>query len=95
MGVFETELFLEFWKTLRCLWFYGTKTYHKVLTHPSHYKPFVWTPLEGVYTLHRLSSLLLDHFHKELCLCFSVCVIKKIYTSRKGFGLQEVRSGFP
>ena len=35
-AVFERELFLEFWKTLRCLWFYGTKIYHKVLTHPSH-----------------------------------------------------------
>ena len=33
---FERELFLEFWKTLRCLRFYGTKTYHKVLAHPSH-----------------------------------------------------------
>ena len=31
MGVFEREFFLEFWKTLRCLWFCGTKTYHKVL----------------------------------------------------------------
>ena len=36
MGVFEKEFFLEFWKTLRCLWFFGTKTYHKVLAHPSH-----------------------------------------------------------
>ena len=36
MGVFERELFLEFWKTLRCLWIYGTKTYHKVLAHPCH-----------------------------------------------------------
>ena len=36
MGVFEREFFLEFWKTLRCLWFCGTKTYHKVLAHPSH-----------------------------------------------------------
>ena len=36
MGIFEREFFLEFWKTLRCLWFCGTKTYHKVLAHPSH-----------------------------------------------------------
>ena len=36
MGVCEREFFLEFWKTLRCLWFCGTKTYHKVLAHPSH-----------------------------------------------------------
>ena len=36
MGVFEREFFLEVWKTLRCLWFCGTKTYHKVLAHPSH-----------------------------------------------------------
>ena len=36
MGVFEREFFLEFWKTLRYLWFCGTKTYHKVLAHPSH-----------------------------------------------------------
>ena len=36
MGVFERESFLEFWKTLRCLWFFGTKKYHKVLAHPSH-----------------------------------------------------------
>ena len=36
MGVFERELCLEFWKTLRCLWFCGTKTYHKVLEDPSH-----------------------------------------------------------
>ena len=34
--VFKREFFLEFWKTLRCLWFYGTKTCHKVLAHPSH-----------------------------------------------------------
>ena len=33
---FYREFFLEFWKTLRCLWFFGTKTYHKVLAHPSH-----------------------------------------------------------
>ena len=36
MAVLEREFFLEFWKTLRCLWFCGTKTYHKVLAHPSH-----------------------------------------------------------
>ena len=36
MGVFEREFFLKFLKTLRCLWFCGTKTYHKVLAHPSH-----------------------------------------------------------
>ena len=35
-AVFKRELFLEFWKTLRCLWFFGTKTYHQVLAHPSH-----------------------------------------------------------
>ena len=35
-AVFERELFLEFWKTLRCLWIFWTKTYHKVLAHPSH-----------------------------------------------------------
>ena len=34
--MFLRELFFEFWKTLRCLWFYGTKTYHKVLAHPSN-----------------------------------------------------------
>ena len=34
--LFERELFLEIWKILRCLWFCGTKTYHKVLPHPSH-----------------------------------------------------------
>ena len=95
MGVFERELFLECWKTLRCLWFCGTKTYHKVLAHPSHPLVVRVDTLEGVYTLHRLGSLLLDHFQKELCLCFSVCVIKQICTSRKGFGLQDVRSGFP
>ena len=33
---FRENYFLEFWKTLRCLWFCGTKTYHKVLAHPSH-----------------------------------------------------------
>ena len=36
VGVFEREFILEFWKTLRCLWFCETKTYHKVLEHPSH-----------------------------------------------------------
>ena len=36
VGVFDREFFLEFWKTLRCLWFCGIKTYHKVLAHPSH-----------------------------------------------------------
>ena len=36
MGIFEREFFLEFWKTLRCLWFCGINTYHKVLEHPSH-----------------------------------------------------------
>ena len=36
MGVFERESFLEFLKTLRCLWFCGTKTDHKVLADPSH-----------------------------------------------------------
>ena len=36
MGVFEREFFLEFWKTLRCLWFCGIKTYYKVPAHPSH-----------------------------------------------------------
>ena len=36
MGVFEREFFLEFWKTLRCLWSCGTETYHKVLAHQSH-----------------------------------------------------------
>ena len=35
-AVLEREFFLEFWKTLRCLWFCGTKTYHKVLAQPSH-----------------------------------------------------------
>ena len=35
-AVFEGEFFLEFWKTLRCVLFCGTKTYHKVLAHPSH-----------------------------------------------------------
>ena len=35
-AIFEREFFLEFWKTLRCLWFCGTKTYHKVVAHPSH-----------------------------------------------------------
>ena len=69
MGVFEREFFLEFWKTLRCHWFCGSKTYH---IHPIHYL-FVWIPLEGFCTLHRLSSLLLDHFQKELCLCQRVC----------------------
>ena len=34
--IFEREFFLDFRKTLRCLWFCGTKTYHKVLAHPSH-----------------------------------------------------------
>ena len=33
---FLRELFLQFSKTLRCLWFCGIKTYHKVLEHPSH-----------------------------------------------------------
>ena len=36
MGVFEREFLFRVWKTLRCLWFCGTKTYHKVLAHPSH-----------------------------------------------------------
>ena len=35
-AVFEREFFLEFWKTLRCLWFCETKTYHKVVAYPSH-----------------------------------------------------------
>ena len=35
MGGFLEIIFLKFWKTLRCLWFCGTKTYHKVLAHPS------------------------------------------------------------
>ena len=35
-AIFEREFFLEFWKTLRCLWFCGIKTYHKVVAHPSH-----------------------------------------------------------
>ena len=33
---FRENFFLEFWKTLKCLWFCGTKTYHKVLSHLSH-----------------------------------------------------------
>ena len=36
MDVFEREFFLEFLNTLKCLWFCGTKTYHKVLAHSSH-----------------------------------------------------------
>ena len=36
MGFFEREFLLEFWKTLRCLWFCVTKTYLKVLAHPFH-----------------------------------------------------------
>ena len=92
MGVFEREFFLEFWKTLRCLWFYGTKTCHKVLAHPSHPLVVRVDTLEGVCTLHRLGSLLLDRFQKEFCLCFSVCVIKKICINRKGLGVQGVRS---
>ena len=81
MGVFEREFFLEFWKTLRCLWFCGIKTYHKVLAHPSHPLVVCVDTFRGRFTLHRLGSLLLDHFQKEFCLCFSVYVIKKICTS--------------
>ena len=95
MDVFERELFLEFWKTLRCLWFCGSKTYHKVLAHPSHPLAVRVDTFRG--RLHIALSWLVvgDHFQKEFCLCFSVCVIKKICTSRKGFSLQEVRYGFP
>ena len=59
MGGFERKFFLEFWKTLRCLLFYGTKTYHKVLAHSSHPLVVRVDTLEGVCTLNRLVSLLL------------------------------------
>ena len=56
MDVFEREFFLEFWKTLRCLWFFGTMTYHKVLAHPSH--PLVVRVDTFRGRLHTTSSLL-------------------------------------
>ena len=55
-AVFEREFFLEFWKTLRCLWFCGTKTYHKVLAHPSHPLVFRVNTFRGL--LHTASSWL-------------------------------------
>ena len=60
-GRFERELFFEFWKTLRCLWFCGTKTYHKVLAHPSHLFPVRVDTFGGFCTLRHFGSLLLDH----------------------------------
>ena len=95
MAVFEREFFLEFWKTLRCLWFCGTNTYHKVLAHPSH--PLVVRVDTFRVRLHTASSWLVaaGTFSKGVCSCFNMCVIKQICTSRKGFCLQEVRSGFP
>ena len=44
--------------------------------------------------MHTTSSWLVaaGSFPEGFCLCFSVCVIKKIRTNRKGFSLQEVRS---
>ena len=57
------------------------KTYHKVLAHQSHPLAVRVDTLEGVCTLHRLGSLLLDRFKKEFYLCFRVCVIKKICSS--------------
>ena len=35
MGIFEREFFLKFCKTLMCHFFCETKTYHKVIAHPS------------------------------------------------------------
>ena len=49
-------------RTLRCLWFCGTKTFHKVLAHPSHPLAIRVDTFKGVFTLHRLGSLLLDRF---------------------------------
>ena len=64
-----------------CLWFCGTKTYHKVLAHPSHPLVVCVDTFKG--RLHTTSSWLVaaDRFQKKFCLCFSVCVIKKIFTS--------------
>ena len=56
MGVFERELFLAFSKTLRSLWFCGKKTYHKVLSHPSH--PLVVRVYTFRGSLHTASSWL-------------------------------------
>ena len=58
VGVFEREFFLEFWKTLGCLWFCGTKTYHKVLSHPSHPLAVRVDTFRG--RLHTASSWLVD-----------------------------------
>ena len=55
-AVFEREFFLEFWKTLRCLWIFGTKTYHRVLAHPSHTLAICVDTFKGC--LHTASSWL-------------------------------------
>ena len=78
-----------------CLWFCWKKTHHKVLAHPSHPLSIRVDTFRG--RLHTASSWLIAarSFLEGVRLCFSVCVIKQICTLRKGFGLQEVRFGFP
>ena len=69
-AVFERELFLELWKTLRYLLFCGTKTYHKVLAHPSHPLAVHVDAFRG--RLHTASSLLVaaGSFPEEVMFVF-------------------------
>ena len=73
-GSFEVgvlrEFFLEFRKTLRCLWFCGTKTYHKVLSHPSHPLAVRVDIFRG--RLHTASSWLVAA--ESFLVCVSACV---------------------
>ena len=80
MGVFYRELFLEFWKTLRCLSFCGTKTYHKVLAHPSHPLTVHVDTFRG--RLHTTSSWLVatGSFQEEVSFVFQcVCDQENIH----------------
>ena len=87
MGVFEREFFLEFWKTLKCLWFCWKKTYHKVLVHPSHPLAICVDIFRG--RLHIASSWLVvvGLFPEGVLFVFQCVCDQQICTSRKGFGL--------
>ena len=77
MGGFERELFLEFWKTLRCLWFCRTKTYHKVLAHPSHPLAVHVDTFRG--RLHTASSGCCWIISRRSSVCVSACVLSSKY----------------
>ena len=93
--IYKREVFLEFWKTLRCLWFCGTKTYHKVLEHPSHPLSIHVDTFRG--RLNTASSWLVavGYFSEGVLFVFQCVCDQANLLYLKIFDLQEVRSGFP